>query len=105
MYVIKLAHLVEDKIHARSTGPTLSLPGSRWAARRSSAASGFGEMEVWAVEAYGAAHCLQEFLTVKSDDVSGRAKMYEAIIKGERSPSPESRNPSRFWHASFGPWA
>ena len=83
IYMLKLIHLVEDKIHARSTGPTRSSPSSRWAARRSSAASASARLEVWALEAYGAAHILQELLTVKSDDVVGRVKTYEAIVKGE----------------------
>ena len=76
MYMMKLHHLVDDKIHARSTGP-YSLVGQR-----------FGEMEVWALEAYGAAYSLQEMLTVKSDDVVGRVKTYEAIVKGENIPEP-----------------
>ena len=88
MYVIKLAHLVEDKIHARSTGPYSLITRQPLGGKAQFGGQRFGEMEVWAVEAYGAAHCLQEFLTVKSDDVSGRAKMYEAIIKGETFSEP-----------------
>jgi DNA-directed RNA polymerase subunit beta len=88
MYVIKLAHLVEDKIHARSTGPYSLITRQPLGGKAQFGGQRFGEMEVWAVEAYGAAHCLQEFLTVKSDDVAGRAKMYEAIIKGETFSEP-----------------
>ena len=88
MYVIKLAHLVEDKIHARSTGPYSLITRQPLGGKAQFGGQRFGEMEVWAIEAYGAAHCLQEFLTVKSDDVSGRAKMYEAIIKGETFSEP-----------------
>jgi DNA-directed RNA polymerase subunit beta len=88
MYVIKLAHLVEDKIHARSTGPYSLITRQPLGGKAQFGGQRFGEMEVWAIEAYGAAHCLQEFLTVKSDDVAGRAKMYEAIIKGETFSEP-----------------
>jgi DNA-directed RNA polymerase subunit beta len=88
MYIIKLAHLVEDKIHARSTGPYSLITRQPLGGKAQFGGQRFGEMEVWAVEAYGAAHCLQEFLTVKSDDVTGRAKMYEAIIKGETFSEP-----------------
>ena len=88
MYIIKLAHLVEDKIHARSTGPYSLITRQPLGGKAQFGGQRFGEMEVWAIEAYGAAHCLQEFLTVKSDDVSGRAKMYEAIIKGETFSEP-----------------
>jgi len=92
MYIIKLAHLVEDKIHARSTGPYSLITRQPLGGKAQFGGQRFGEMEVWAIEAYGAAHCLQEFLTVKSDDVTGRAKMYEAIIKGERFRNPVFRN-------------
>jgi DNA-directed RNA polymerase subunit beta len=88
MYMIKLAHLVEDKIHARSTGPYSLITRQPLGGKAQFGGQRFGEMEVWAIEAYGAAHCLQEFLTVKSDDVAGRAKMYEAIIKGETFSEP-----------------
>jgi DNA-directed RNA polymerase subunit beta len=88
MYIIKLAHLVEDKIHARSTGPYSLITRQPLGGKAQFGGQRFGEMEVWAIEAYGAAHCLQEFLTVKSDDVTGRAKMYEAIIKGETFSEP-----------------
>lgn len=83
MYIMKLAHLVEDKIHARSTGPYSLITRQPLGGKAQFGGQRFGEMEVWAVEGYGAAHILQEFLTVKSDDVLGRTKMYEAIIKGE----------------------
>jgi DNA-directed RNA polymerase subunit beta len=95
MHVLKLHHLVDDKMHARSTGPYSLVTQQPWAARRSSAASAFGEMEVWALEAYGAAYVLQEMLTVKSDDVNGRTKVYENIVKGEHkidAGMPESFN-------------
>ncbi len=88
MYMIKLAHLVEDKIHARSTGPYSLITRQPLGGKAQFGGQRFGEMEVWAIEAYGAAHCLQEFLTVKSDDVAGRAKMYESIIKGETFSEP-----------------
>jgi len=88
MYIIKLAHLVEDKIHARSTGPYSLITRQPLGGKAQFGGQRFGEMEVWAIEAYGAAHCLQEFLTVKSDDVAGRAKMYESIIKGETFSEP-----------------
>src|SRR5471030_1773011 len=88
MYILKLNHLVEDKINARSTGPYSLITRQPLGGKAQFGGQRFGEMEVWAIEAYGAAHCLQEFLTVKSDDVSGRAKMYEAIIKGETFSEP-----------------
>ncbi|MFH1259317.1 MAG: DNA-directed RNA polymerase subunit beta [Elusimicrobiota bacterium] len=83
IYVLKLAHLVEDKIHARSTGPYSLITRQPLGGKAQFGGQRFGEMEVWAIEGYGAAHILQEFLTVKSDDVLGRTKMYESIIKGE----------------------
>jgi DNA-directed RNA polymerase subunit beta len=83
MYLIKLIHLVEDKIHARSTGPYSLITRQPLGGKAQFGGQRFGEMEVWALEGYGAAHTLQEFLTVKSDDVPGRTKMYETIIKGE----------------------
>jgi DNA-directed RNA polymerase subunit beta len=88
IHMLKLAHLVEDKVHARSTGPYSLVTQQPLGGKAQFGGQRFGEMEVWAVEAYGAAHCLQEFLTVKSDDVAGRAKMYEAIIKGETFSEP-----------------
>jgi DNA-directed RNA polymerase subunit beta len=88
MYILKLIHLVEDKIHARSTGPYSLITRQPLGGKAQFGGQRFGEMEVWAVEGYGAAHALQEFLTVKSDDVTGRTKMYESIIKGEPSQPP-----------------
>ena len=93
--MMKLHHLVDDKIHARSTGPYSLVTQQPLGGKAQFGGQRLGEMEVWALEAYGAAHTLQEFLTVKSDDVVGRTKMYEAIVKGERNlePSlPESFN-------------
>jgi len=83
IYMLKLAHLVEDKIHARSTGPYSLVTQQPLGGKAQFGGQRFGEMEVWALEAYGAAHILQEMLTVKSDDVVGRVKTYEAIVKGE----------------------
>jgi DNA-directed RNA polymerase subunit beta len=81
--IMKLAHLVEDKVHARSTGPYSLVTQQPLGGKAQFGGQRFGEMEVWALEAYGAAHTLQEMLTVKSDDVTGRVKTYEAIVKGE----------------------
>ena len=88
MYLLKLAHLVDDKIHARSTGPYSLVTQQPLGGKAQFGGQRFGEMEVWALEAYGAAHTLQELLTVKSDDVVGRVKTYEAIVKGENIPEP-----------------
>ena len=88
MYYLKLHHLVDDKIHARSTGPYSLVTQQPLGGKAQFGGQRFGEMEVWALEAYGAAHTLQEILTVKSDDVVGRVKTYEAIIKGENTPEP-----------------
>ena len=88
MYMLKLAHLVDDKIHARSIGPYSLVTQQPLAGKAQFGGQRFGEMEVWALEAYGAAHTLQEILTVKSDDVTGRSKVYEAIVKGENLPDP-----------------
>ena len=88
IYIMKLSHLVEDKIHARSIGPYSLITQQPLGGKAQFGGQRFGEMEVWALEAYGAAHCLQEILTVKSDDVRGRAKAYEAIVKGENIPEP-----------------
>ena len=84
IYMLKLIHLVEDKIHARSTGPYSLITQQPLGGKAQFGGQRFGEMEVWALEAYGAAHNLQEVLTVKSDDVAGRVKTYEAIVKGGR---------------------
>ena len=88
MYYLKLHHLVDDKLHARSTGPYSLVTQQPLGGKAQFGGQRFGEMEVWALEAYGAAHILQEILTVKSDDVVGRARTYEAIVKGENIPEP-----------------
>ena len=88
MYVLKLIHLVDDKIHARSTGPYSLVTQQPLGGKAQYGGQRFGEMEVWALEAYGAANTLQEMLTVKSDDLTGRARAYEAIIKGKALSKP-----------------
>ena len=88
MYILKLSHMVDDKIHARSTGPYSMITQQPLGGKAQFGGQRFGEMEVWALEAYGAAYCLQELLTIKSDDVLGRVKVYEAIVKGENIPEP-----------------
>jgi len=88
IYMLKLAHLVADKLHARSIGPYSLITQQPLGGKAQFGGQRLGEMEVWALEAYGAAHTLQEMLTMKSDDVTGRAKMYEAIVKGENMPDP-----------------
>jgi DNA-directed RNA polymerase subunit beta len=88
IYIMKLSHLVDDKIHARSIGPYSLVSQQPLGGKAQFGGQRFGEMEVWALEAYGAAFCLQELLTVKSDDIQGRAKIYEAIVKGENPPEP-----------------
>jgi DNA-directed RNA polymerase subunit beta len=88
MYILKLLHLVDDKIHARSTGPYSLVTQQPLGGKAQFGGQRFGEMEVWALEAYGAAYTLQEMLTVKSDDTVGRVKAYEAIVKGENIPEP-----------------
>ena len=87
-YYLKLHHLVDDKIHARSTGPYALVTQQPLGGKAQFGGQRFGEMEVWALEAYGAAYTLQEILTVKSDDVTGRVKTYEAIVKGSNIPTP-----------------
>jgi DNA-directed RNA polymerase subunit beta len=94
MYIMKLHHLVEDKIHARSTGPYSLVTQQPLGGKAQFGGQRLGEMEVWAMEAYGAANALQEFLTVKSDDVIGRTRMYEAIVKGD--PNLEAGLPESF---------
>jgi DNA-directed RNA polymerase subunit beta len=94
IYMMKLAHLVEDKVHARSTGPYSLVTQQPLGGKAQFGGQRFGEMEVWALEAYGAAHALQEMLTIKSDDVQGRVKTYEAIVKGE--PVQEAGVPASF---------
>ena len=88
MYYLKLHHLVDEKLHARSTGPYSLVTQQPLGGKAQFGGQRFGEMEVWALEAYGAAHILQEILTVKSDDVVGRVRTYEAIVKGENIPEP-----------------
>ena len=88
IYILKLLHLVDDKIHARSTGPYSMITQQPLGGKAQFGGQRFGEMEVWALEAYGAAYALQELLTIKSDDVLGRVKVYEAIVKGENVPEP-----------------
>jgi DNA-directed RNA polymerase subunit beta len=95
IYILKLLHLVDDKIHARSTGPYSMITQQPLGGKAQFGGQRFGEMEVWALEAYGAAYTLQEMLTVKSDDVSGRTKVYEAIVRGDdnfEAGIPESFN-------------
>ena len=95
MYILKLHHLVDEKIHARSTGPYSLVTQQPLGGKAQFGGQRLGEMEVWALEAYGAAYLLQEFLTVKSDDVAGRVKMYEKIVKGDNfleAGLPESFN-------------
>ena len=88
IYILKLLHLVDDKIHARSTGPYSMITQQPLGGKAQFGGQRFGEMEVWAMQAYGAAYALQELLTIKSDDVLGRVKVYEAIVKGENIPEP-----------------
>jgi DNA-directed RNA polymerase subunit beta len=88
IYMLKLVHLVDDKIHARSTGPYSMITQQPLGGKAQFGGQRFGEMEVWALEAYGAAYALQELLTIKSDDVQGRVKVYEAIVKGDNIPEP-----------------
>jgi DNA-directed RNA polymerase subunit beta len=99
IYMLKLAHLVDDKIHARSTGPYSLVTQQPLGGKAQFGGQRFGEMEVWALEAYGAAYTLQEILTIKSDDVIGRVKTYESIVKGDAIQ--ECLSPSRFLSMSF----
>ena len=95
IYMMKLSHLVDDKIHARSTGPYSLVTQQPLGGKAQFGGQRFGEMEVWALEAYGAAYTLQELLTVKSDDVNGRTKIYESLVKGDNTlvaGTPESFN-------------
>jgi len=95
IYILKLHHMVDDKMHARSIGPYSLITQQPLGGKAQFGGQRFGEMEVWALEAYGASHILQELLTVKSDDIVGRAKTYEAIVKGDNIPKagiPESFN-------------
>jgi len=88
IYMLKLGHMVDDKMHARSIGPYSLITQQPLGGKAQFGGQRFGEMEVWALEAFGAAHILQEILTIKSDDVVGRAKAYESIVKGEAMPQP-----------------
>ena len=88
IYMLKLGHMVDDKMHARSIGPYSLITQQPLGGKAQFGGQRFGEMEVWALEAFGASNILREILTVKSDDVIGRAKTYEAIVKGERMPEP-----------------
>jgi len=88
LYMLKLHHLVDDKTHARSTGPYSMITQQPVGGKAQFGGQRFGEMEVWALEAYGAAFALQELLTIKSDDILGRVKVYEAVVKGENVPEP-----------------
>jgi DNA-directed RNA polymerase subunit beta len=88
IYMLKLGHMVDDKMHARSIGPYSLITQQPLGGKAQFGGQRFGEMEVWALEAFGAANILQEMLTIKSDDVVGRAKAYEAIVKGENMPTP-----------------
>ena len=103
IYMLKLHHLVDDKIHARSIGPYSLVTQQPLGGKAQFGGQRFGEMEVWALEAYGAAYTLQEMLTVKSDDVSGRTKVYEAIVRGDDTRSkPAFRNHSTCWSKKCG---
>jgi len=88
IYMLKLSHMVDDKMHARSIGPYSLITQQPLGGKAQFGGQRFGEMEVWALEAYGAANILQELLTIKSDDINGRAKAYEAIVKGDNLPVP-----------------
>lgn len=95
IYMLKLGHMVDDKMHARSIGPYSLITQQPLGGKAQFGGQRFGEMEVWAIEAFGATHVLQEILTIKSDDVTGRARAYEAIVKGDPMPPagiPESFN-------------
>ena len=87
-YILKLIHLVDEKIHARSTGPYSMITQQPLGGKAQFGGQRFGEMEVWALEAYGASYALQELLTIKSDDTVGRVKVYETIVKGDNIPEP-----------------
>ena len=100
MYMLKLHHLVDDKIHARSIGPYSLVTQQPLGGKAQFGGQRLGEMEVWAMEAYGAAYTLQEFLTVKSDDVVGRTRMYETIVKGTMSWKRGYQSPLMCWSKS-----
>ncbi len=103
IYMLKLHHLVDDKIHARSIGPYSLVTQQPLGGKAQFGGQRFGEMEVWALEAYGAAYTLQEMLTVKSDDVSGRTKVYEAIVRGDDNFEAGIPNRSTSWSRNFDP--
>ncbi len=105
MHYLKLHHLVDDKMHARSTGPYSLVTQQPLGGKAQFGGQRFGEMEVWALEAYGAAYVLQEMLTVKSDDVQGRTKVYESIVKGEHAIEAGMPSRSTCWSRKFAPWA
>jgi DNA-directed RNA polymerase subunit beta len=88
IYMLKLSHMVDDKMHARSTGPYSLITQQPLGGKAQFGGQRFGEMEVWALEAYGASNILRELLTIKSDDIQGRSKAYEAIVKGDNLPEP-----------------
>ena len=104
MYYLKLHHLVDDKIHARSVGPYSLVTQQPLGGKAQFGGQRFGEMEVWALEAYGAAYTLQEILTVKSDDTVGRVKTYEAIVKGQNVPKAGIPESFRVLSRSFSLW-
>ncbi len=103
--MLKLSHMVDDKLHARSTGPYSLVTQQPLGGKAQFGGQRFGEMEVWALEAYGAAYTLQELLTVKSDDIVGRVKTYEAIVKGQNVQNLVCRNRSKFSSKSCKAWA
>jgi DNA-directed RNA polymerase subunit beta len=105
IYMLKLHHLVDDKIHARSIGPYSLVTQQPLGGKAQFGGQRFGEMEVWALEAYGAAYTLQEMLTVKSDDVAGRTKVYEAIVRGDDTSRPAFRKASTCWSRKCARWA
>ena len=96
IYMLKLSHMIDDKMHARSIGPYSLITQQPLGGKAQFGGQRFGEMEVWALEAYGAAYALQELLTIKSDDVLGRVKVYEAIVKGENIPEPGLHTYTKF---------
>ena len=102
IYMLKLHHLVDDKIHARSIGPYSLVTQQPLGGKAQFGGQRFGEMEVWALEAYGAAYTLQEMLTVKSDDVAGRTKVYEAIVRGDDTFEAGIPDPSTCWSRRCG---
>ena len=105
MHYLKLHHLVDDKMHARSTGPYSLVTQQPLGGKAQFGGQRFGEMEVWALEAYGAAYVLQEMLTVKSDDVPGRTKVYESIVRANTPSRPACRNRSTCWSRKSVRWA